>query len=177
MSWNEKTQSIKNITQQIINLCDNHKNEKGIIQTGNYENAKFLFSNISDDLRNRCIFYFSSKDKNEALMKFDKKKDAILIGPTLLEGLNFPGDRCRFSICMKLPYANLSNNLVQAKKSLIKNWYLYDVMTKLEQGFGRGIRFNGDWCINYILDGCIIDLLKFNTFNKNIQKRIFLVDF
>ena len=75
---------------------------------------------------------------------------------------------------MKLPYANLSNKLVEAKKNYIKNWYTYDVMTKLEQGIGRGVRFNGDWCITYILDGCISDLLRYSKFNKNIEKRMYL---
>lgn len=172
MSWKEKSNSIKNITRQIIDLCNKYSNQKGIIQTGNYENAKYLFDNIENIFNGRLIFYFTSKEKNNALKKFKESSNGILIGPTLLEGLNFPGDECRFLICMKLPYANLANKLVEAKKNLIPNWYTYDVMTKLEQGFGRGIRFNGDWCINYVLDGCISDLLKYNKFNKNIEERI-----
>lgn len=172
MSWKEKNNSIINITEKVIDLCHKHNNEKGIIQTGNYEVAKYLHDNIPLDIFNRLIFYFNSKDKLTALTKYQNSTNGILVGPTLLEGLNFPGNECRFSICMKLPYANLSNKLVEEKKNNIKNWYTYDVMTKLEQGFGRGIRFNGDWCITYILDGCISDLLRYNDFNKNIQNRL-----
>ena len=177
MSWKLKNESVKNITSKIINLCNvKHKDEKGIIQTGNYENAKFLFDNVPKALKNRMLFYFNSKDKIKLLEEFKSSNDLILVGPTLLEGLNFPGDECRFIICMKLPYANLSNKLVEAKKNYIENWYTYDVMTKLEQGIGRGVRFNGDWCITYILDGCISDLLKYNKFNKNIERRMSLYE-
>ena len=175
MSWKEKHISIKNITKDIIHLLkNNYKSQKGIIQTGNYENARYLYENIPKNIKDRMIFYFNSKDKLKAIEEFKKLKNAVLIGPTLLEGLNFPGDECRFLICVKLPYANLSNKLVEAKKNNINNWYSYDVMTKLEQGIGRGIRYNGDWCITHILDGCIVDLLKYNKFNKNLENRLCL---
>jgi len=81
---------------------------------------------------NRMIFYENSRDKHDALTSFHNSRDGILVGPTLLEGLNFPGDECRFSICMKLPYASLSNELVRRKKDLIDDWYVYDVINKLE---------------------------------------------
>jgi Rad3-related DNA helicase len=109
-----------------------------------------------------------------AITQFQKSTNGILVGPTLLEGLNFDGDKCRFSICMKLPYPNLSNNLVAAKKDLIPNWYASACIASLEQGFGRGVRFDGDWCVNYILDGCIANLIRFNgdLFSRNTQNRL-----
>lgn len=126
---------------------------------------------MPEDVRDRMIFYENSKSKKDALASFYNSTDGILVGPTLLEGLNFPGDDCRFSICMKLPYASLGNALVRRKKDLIEGWYVYDVINKLEQGFGRGVRFNGDWCINYILDGCFVSLMRNDSFNEETTKR------
>ena len=44
----------------------------------------------------------------------------------------------------------------------------------MEQSFGRGVRFNGDWCKTYILDGCFADLYKYNEndFSEITKKRL-----
>lgn len=173
MSFKEKANSIRPICRQIIEICNMFKGKRGIIQTGNYENTTKLLDYVPADLKKRFITYTNAREKNYALDRFLESDDGILVGPTLLEGLNFDGDKCRFSICMKLPYASLANNLVAAKKDLIPNWYAGQCVASLEQGFGRGVRFNGDWCVNYILDGCIASLIKYNAnlFSRNTQMR------
>lgn len=173
MSWDKKAASITPICDQIEEICRLYENCRGIIQTGNYENSRKLLERSPDKLKQRFIIYGSAKDKDFALQKFMKSENGILVGPTLLEGLNFDGDKCRFSICMKLPYASLASNLVKAKMKMIRGWYTYDVVSRLEQGFGRGVRFNGDWCVNYILDGCVANILKRdkNMFCSETQKR------
>lgn len=174
MSFKEKTKSIGPICEQVTEICRMFKDTHGIIQTGNYENSKKLLEHIPADVKQRIIIYGSSKDKMFALSKFEKTKNSILVGPSLLEGLNFEGDKCRFAICMKLPYASLANNLVAAKMKMIDGWYNYDLLAKLEQGFGRGIRYDGDWCINYILDGCFANILKYNgnKIHRGIKARL-----
>jgi Rad3-related DNA helicase len=95
------------------------------------------------------------------------------MGPSILEGLDFEGDLCRFIIVAKLPYASLSNNLVQAKMELYPNWYQYDCVNKITQGIGRGVRSETDYCSTYIVDGCFSDLVRRsgNLFSKNISSR------
>jgi len=173
MSYKEKATSIGPICQQIAAIIKTHKGQRGIIQTGNYENSRKLMEKLPADLKKRIILYGSAKEKNYAMSKYLNSTDGILVGPTLLEGLNFDGDKCRFCICMKLPYGNLSNNLVAAKMKLIPDWYSYDCAARLEQGFGRGVRYNGDWCVNYILDGCIANFLRYssNQFSRNTMAR------
>lgn len=177
MSYKEKDKSIGPICKQIIAICNHYRNVRGIIQTGNYENTTKLMDRLPADIKQRVIKYSTAKEKNYAIEKFLKSSNGILVGPTLLEGLNFDGDKCRFSICMKLPYASLANNLISTKMKLMPDWYNYDVISKCEQGFGRGVRFNGDWCVNYILDGCVINLVKYNShlFSKDTIKRFKLI--
>lgn len=174
MSFKEKDRSIGPICQQIEQICEMFKGRRGIIQTGNYENSQKLLQYLPSSVKKRLIVYSTAKEKQIAIERFLANDDAILVGPTLLEGLNFDGDKCRFSICMKLPYASLANNLTAAKKDLIENWYAGDCVAKLEQGFGRGVRFDGDWCVNYILDGCIANLIRYSgdMFCKNTVSRL-----
>ena len=93
-----------------------------------------------------------------------------MVGPSCIEGLDFPGDGCRFIIFMKMPYASLADNLVKAKMSLFPDWYPLDVCSRLSQGIGRGVRFNGDWANTYILDGCFSDILNNEKSSRNLSK-------
>lgn len=163
MSYREKAASLPHLITQVIDICKAHKNERGIIQTGNYGITKELVAKLPSDIRSRVFFYNGSKDKKDAIKYYLASQNGILVGPSLIEGLNFDGDKCRYIICMKIPYAPLTDKLVKAKMNLIDGWYQNDVCNKLEQGVGRGIRYDGDWCETYILDGCFADLLKYSS--------------
>ena len=165
MSYATKSVSLPAILKQIVGICKSNSMHRGIIQTGSYENAEYLKHNLPSDILSRCMFYRGSGEKSIALDQFldvqdDKHMNRILIGPTLLEGLNFPDDVCRFQICMKIPYAHLGNEYVRKKKDLVDGWYEYDACEKIRQGIGRGIRHENDWCKTYIVDGCIQYLLR-----------------
>ena len=79
--------------------------------------------------------------------------DTILVGPTLNEGIDLPGDECRFIIMIKMPYPYLGSRLVQRKKDLYDGWYQNETLRTIIQSIGRGVRYDGDWCQTYILDG------------------------
>ena len=174
MSYSSKSFSLPSICAQIKTICKKHKADRGIIQTGNYENCKALRDSLPKDILRRCIFYSGASGKREALEEFLERPGSILVGPTLIEGLNFPDDLCRFSICMKVPYAYLGSEYIKMKQQCIPGWYEYDVLNKLQQGFGRGVRHKTDWCVNYILDGCIKNLIKrlskMNTLAGRLKK-------
>ena len=139
-----------------------HTNEKGIIQTGSYEFSKALYDNLTPALRSRVLFYKDSKEKNEVITKYKNSINKILIGPSLIEGINFPNDECRFLIMMKVPYASLGDKLVQRKMNIIPGYYHNDVCQKITQGIGRIQRSKNDWGITYIMDGCFKDILRNN---------------
>ena len=165
MSYEEKDKSFNEICKQVIHICERFKKYRGIIQTGSYMNADILKGLLPDDVLSRCLFYKGAKDKAQRLNEFlaygnFPEDNHILIGPTLIEGLNFPDDLCRFQICIKIPYAFLGSEYVRKKKDLIAGWYEYDAINKICQGIGRGVRHKDDWCVNFILDGCISYLVE-----------------
>lgn len=178
MSYAEKDRSILSIAKEVDEICKDNANCKGIIQTGSYANSEVLKDILSEDVIRRCLFYKGAEEKNSMIKLFmndyDGMSNHILVGPTLLEGLNFPNDMCRFQICIKIPYAHLGNEYVRKKKDLVDGWYKYDVLNKICQGIGRGIRHDKDWCKTYILDGCVQylleDLDKMNTLHDRFIK-------
>lgn len=158
LSYREKERNLPLVMQQIEKICKEHKGTHGIIQTGSYEFSKYLFDHASPELRSRLVVYKDSKERKKAIYDFDTF-GKILIGPSLLEGLNFEGEKCRFIIVMKVPYASLADRLVKAKMSVYPDWYANDVINKMIQGVGRGVRSKTDWCETYVLDGCWNDVL------------------
>ena len=178
MSYKEKAESLPHVCNIINKICRENSNYNGIIQTGSYDFTNKLFSSLSPEVKKRIIIYSDTKEKSECIKRFLSSKNGILIGPTLLEGLNFPDELCRFMICMKLPYASLGDKLVKAKLEYLPGWYEADVCSKLEQGFGRGIRHKSDWCNTYIVDGCFNDILKRSKDNLSDDtiNRIKIVD-
>lgn len=160
MSYKEKEKSLPYVCELIDAICRRNAGKNGIVQTGSYDFMNKLYDRLSPEVKRRVLFYSDTKEKAIFLKKFMDGPDKILIGPTLLEGLNFPDDVCRFMVCMKLPYASLADKLVSAKLEYIPGWYEADVCAKLEQGFGRGVRHPTDWCETYVVDGCFGDMLR-----------------
>lgn len=161
MSYAEKSTSIVKIAQEVERICRDNSGCRGLVQTGSYANSEALKRLLPDDILSRCLFYHAASEKDAMLSEFTSSScsNSILVGPTLLEGLNFPDDLCRFQICVKVPYAHLGSEYIRKKKDLVEGWYKYDVLNKMCQGIGRGVRHEHDWCKTYILDGCVQYLL------------------
>ena len=179
MSYDDKAKSMQEIVNQTLKICNENAACRGIIQTGSYANSDALMNSLPDDVLKRCLFYKGTEEKTKMLNEFMNRSanpndNSILIGPTLVEGLNFPDNICRFQICIKVPYAYLGSEYVRKKMEYVAGWYEYDVLNKLCQGIGRGVRHKSDWCKTYILDGCISHLVsklnRFSALNGRFKK-------
>lgn len=155
MSFREKESSFKMLKNVIYSICDTKfVNERGMIQTGSYAFAKQLYNEAPLNVKQRMLLYNGSKEKTTCVKIHEFSENTILVGPSLNEGINLPGDKCRFIIIMKVPYPSLADKLVKAKLSLFPLWYNATTSNQIIQGIGRGIRYDGDWCVSYILDAC-----------------------
>lgn len=173
LSYDKKVENLPKIIKKIINIINNHKNIKGIIQTGSYAFADSLYNTVPEEIKNRLLIYNDSKNKEEKLDEFYKSTDKILIGPSLLEGIDLKDDLCRFIIVMKIPYPSLGDKFVERKSKMNPQWYIWKTVNALIQGIGRGVRNENDWCETYILDATLDNiLLRFrNLIPQNILMR------
>ena len=154
MSQKFKDESFPHVQSATYELCNRYNNKKGIIQTWTYDLAKKIYEEAPQDLKDRMLLYNDAKEKRD-LIDYHKNTDSdtILVGPTLNEGIDLPGDECRFIIMIKMPYPYLGSRLVQRKKDLYDGWYQNETLRTIIQSIGRGVRYDGDWCQTYILDG------------------------
>ena len=175
MSYKEKETSFPHLKQIAYNICSKKfPNSKGIIQTGSYALAKQIYNDAPYEIQQRMLLYNGSKEKTSSIEFHKMSNDTILVGPTLVEGVDLPGDDCRFIVILKVPYPSLADKIVKAKIKLFPLWYNSTTSNAIIQGIGRGIRYDGDYCETYILDACFKQLYLSTTeqYSDEVKKRI-----
>lgn len=175
MGFKTREQSLSRLKPIIYKLLQTQfKDQRGMIQTGSYQIAKEIIDDAPWDLKDRFLYYNGSREKIDNITIHNMSQNTILIGPTLNEGIDLPGDKCRFIIILKVPYPQIKDRLVEAKMHLFPLWYNYTTSNQIIQGIGRGNRFKDDWCITYILDSCFFNLYMATKeqYPKELQERI-----
>lgn len=170
MSYKEKDQSFPKLIEIMDRILERHKGQRGIIHSGSYQLTDKIVSGSRNS--NRILNYENSKEKEEALNRHSLIDDSVLIGPSLIEGLNLEDDLSRFQIVFKIPYPALTDELTKARMNKNKSWYSWRTSISFMQGLGRSNRHKDDWCVTYILDACFLDLQRQAEFPKWIKDRI-----
>ena len=175
MTFRERENSYLHLRSVIYSICKTKfANQKGMIQTGSYEFARRLYNDAPEDIKARMLMYNGSREKVTVVRLHQMSSDTILVGPTLNTGIDLPGDDCRFIVILKVPYPTLTDKLVHERNKLYPLWYNSHTSNEIIQGIGRGVRYNGDWCVTYILDASFNQLYRStkNQYSEELQERI-----
>lgn len=178
LSYRKKEYSLPYIIRMIDGALNMYKDYRGIIQTGSYAFAKALKDGLSKENAKRIILYEDSTSKSESLELYKLSENRVLVGPSLVEGLSFDDDLCRFQIIMKVPYPSLTDKFISAKMNYDKQWYSNTTAISILQGVGRGVRNMNDWCVTFIVDGCFLRLfqMSYKMFPPEFCQRIKVLD-
>ncbi len=149
------------IAQAVDNIMSIHKNEKGIIHTTSYVQVKFIRDNISKENASRLIETAVSFDRSEVLRKHcESTNPTVLISPSLHQGVDLKDELSRFQVIVKVPYPDLTDKKIVAKRNRDPKWYTWNTVLRLVQAYGRSIRSSDDHAITYVLDSSVSYLLK-----------------
>jgi Rad3-related DNA helicase len=164
VAWlNAKTMSVSmpKIAQTIDSIMSVHRNEKGIIHTTSYSQLHFIRDNIGKENASRLIETASSLDRSEVLKNhYMNKRPTVLISPSLHLGVDLKDDLSRFQVIVKVPYPDLTDKKIAAKKDRDPKWYTWNTVLRLVQAYGRSVRSSDDHATTYILDSSASYLLK-----------------
>mgnify|MGYP000937101380 CR=1 FL=1 len=160
MSYKNKNDSFPRMIEKIDEILDRHPHENGIIHTGSYANSKRIFEDSRH--QNRILRYSDASDKKDLLFDFNNRDNSVLMGPSILEGINLFDEKSRFQIIAKVPYASIADRFVAAKMKIDPPWYNWQTIINILQGIGRSIRHKDDFAVTYILDGDFIQLWRRN---------------
>lgn len=148
----------------IIKIVESHKEDTGIIHTGNFKIAEWLVREFKDYGISHHIYHHnpeSGDDRNSVIEAFTTDvKPRILISPSSTEGLDLKEDLGRFAIFAKVPFGNLGDQWIKRRMELSTEWYQRQALINIIQGGGRVVRSKDDWGHVYILDGSFAYLYK-----------------
>lgn len=154
-------------------LDDAHEDEyKGLILTPSFDVGEMIAANVPNHTK---VFLHKRGTKVDPLIKqFKDYKygSAVLISPSIYEGLSFDDDYSRFQIIVKCPFPSLGDKRMKYIASNYPKVYRIMTLMKIIQGIGRSVRNKDDWGITVICDKNAEEL--FNS-NLNVWKDQFHV--
>ena len=166
--------NLQKIKDEVEKILEKHKNEKGIIHTGNSTISKYLKDNIKGD---RLLVRYDNIQNNDIINFHNStKKPTVLVSSSLNEGVDLKNDLSRFQIIVKLPFLSLADSRTKVKKDIDNNWYLAETFKKFVQQCGRSTRNSEDHSVTYVLDNKFAywfgKAKKNKWFSKNFITRI-----
>lgn len=178
MSYKNKDENMPKLLARIDKIVKLHPKEAGLIHTGSYAFMDMLESYAkANGIDGRFIWCRNAKQKIQGVeqLKWDIKHvgwtNRILVGASLLEGVDLKDELCRFTIFMKVPFPSLGDEVVKKMKSTYGDeWYRWSTMQQVVQGIGRSNRHKTDYSTIYLMDGSFVRFL--NNMYGGVPKHI-----
>lgn len=157
------------ICDQITQLLEQHKNDKGIIHTHSFEITEF----VRDRVKNNRLLIRDTNTSNEDILKTHTETldPTVLVSPSMVYGIDLKDDLARFQIIIKLPYLPLGSKRIKQLFDQDKDWYENKMLNSVVQAAGRSTRNKTDYSTTYILDGNFINVV---TRSKNKLPKHFI---
>lgn len=153
MSYSNLEVTAPKTIKTIEEILERHKNEKGIIHTISGKCRDFLIKNVKTDR----FIYHDTQNRADVIEEFkNSTKPLVLVSPSVNEGVDLPGDECRFQIIYKIPRPDLGDKQTYMRNAFDSKWYDYKTCLSLVQAHGRGMRFEEDYCTTYFIDSRLI---------------------
>jgi ATP-dependent DNA helicase DinG len=147
--------TIKKLCANVSKIVKHHvaNGERGIILTPSFKLTQDIVAEIKK-ISGYTLFEHRQGEKLENILNAFKAHQgmAILISPSMFEGVDLPGDLSRFQVMVKAPFPSLGDK--RMKYILDHHPDLYNAITimKMVQGAGRSVRSIDDHATTYILD-------------------------
>jgi Rad3-related DNA helicase len=145
----KKPETIQMLRDQCAMIAEHHKGEKGIILSPSF----YLGSQVTKDFPCRVFEHKSGTNLAEIIRSFKAYRgSAVLVSPSIFEGLDFKNDDSRFQIILKSPFASLGDKRIKHIATHYPVVYQEMTLLKILQGIGRSIRTAEDFASTYCLD-------------------------
>lgn len=180
MSYAEKAENMPKMLKRIQKIVFNNPKKTGLIHTGSYANMDMLKSFAeANNIDDRFVWCRTAKEKREGVRQVQWDIDTegwsnrVLVGASLLEGVDLKDDLCRFNVFMKVPFASLGDELVKRMMEAYDGWYSWVTMQQVVQGIGRSNRHKKDYSTVYLLDGSFMGFFRnYGVLPRVISERI-----
>ena len=172
LNYKNLATQLPTICKQVAEICNHHRQDKGIIHTHTMAITKVLQTKLNSPR----MLYREQGVKNEDILEQHTQATTptVLISPSMSFGVDLKDDLARFQVIVKAPFLPLTDKRVKKLADKDYNWYINKMLCSLIQSCGRGVRSGDDHCVTYILDGIIVDKI---LENKHKLPKYFLKRF
>lgn len=145
-----KTKDLSMLWTRLDQIMSRRRDRKGIVHTVSYARRDEIMatSRYADSM----IINVKGEPPTEMIDLFRLSgPGTTLVTPSVGTGYDFPGKDCQWQFVCKIPYPPPSK-IVEAREADDKEYRPYIAMQTMVQMFGRGARYKGDICENFICD-------------------------
>jgi Rad3-related DNA helicase len=153
-------QFFKEVVERIDMILELFPDERGIIHCVSYEIAKKIKRYSA--YRDRLIFH-DTKDREEKLEEHKNTERAVLVSPSMTEGIDLKDDLSRFQVLVKVPFPDSEDERIRQRKIIDPPSYPYRTAVSIIQAVGRSVRSEKDHAVTFTLDN------RFPVFSREYQ--------
>lgn len=155
----QNQETVKKLCKNAANCVKKHieDGDRGIVLTPSFKLQNDIVRELNSQpwkSKYKLFEHRQGEKLADVLSAFKAYKDgpAVLISPSMYEGIDLSGDLSRFQVMVKAPFPSLGDK--RMKFILDNHKDLYELLTiqKLVQGAGRSVRSKDDFATTYILD-------------------------
>lgn len=161
-------ETLPNVVRDLNRALDYHKDEKGIVHCHSYKIAQYIENNCGNG---RLLFHTSDSREGTLTQFMQAKYAAVLVSPSMTEGVDLKDDLARWEVIVKIPYLYLGDKQIARRMKVDIDWYNWQTCLTLVQSYGRIFRSETDWGSAYIFDS---GARSFIRRNKHILPEWFL---
>ena len=163
--WYGSTEEeLNTLYRRIDQVLQPRQDRKGIVHTVSFKRAtdiRYALESMRDEYRDSILTNGRSLGGTglktpDAVARFKQAKPPMtLISPSVSTGYDFPADRCEYNVIAKLSVSDPRTLVMKERLKRDPEYGDYLTVQDLVQACGRGNRFIGDRCQNFILDDSI----------------------
>tara|TARA_R110000765_G_scaffold72792_1_gene142164 strand:- start:2008 stop:3639 length:1632 start_codon:yes stop_codon:yes gene_type:complete len=155
LNFHSMAKYLPRVLKQVEEICEYHKNDKGII----HSQSNYITSQVSSKLTDSRFLYREPGVRNEDILEAhtNDPDPTVLVSPSMSYGVDLKGDLAKFQILIKAPFLPTKDIRIERMMKNDFDWYQNKMLCSLIQSCGRGVRSKNDKCITYILDGTIVE--------------------
>lgn len=153
----------------IKKLMMQHVAWRGLLHVSSYKQI----ARLKPHLKGMPVLFHEGQQKEERAALFEKFRNSDgplgkawwLMTPSAREGEDFPFDAARVNVIVKIPYPDLGDPVIAARREdgkLGRAYYAASTCANIAQAYGRAMRAEEDWGLTYVLDINIFNVLKYS---------------
>ena len=148
------------IMAKLDELSNFHTNQKGLIHTASYNRAKKVYESAKTgkwgNLKGNVVLHEGDHDADDVIAKWQNSNQDLLVTPSMTEGVDLDGDKCRWQALIKVPFPypgdSRVNYLLNEQPEIGWPWYWETTANQIIQSAGRAVRSRDDYANYYVLD-------------------------